>query len=104
MAALFLPAILYGLGPEVLLDEGHPFLVLAVTFVVLLLLSRLAGLRAVIGHLQFNGGHDGGYVPAPSPSLGIGQGTVGVNLFQSLHPHRIKVPLRTPSIPFTNTH
>lgn len=51
MAALFLPAILYDLGPEVLLDEGHPFLVLAVTFVVLLLLSRLAGLRAVIGHL-----------------------------------------------------
>ena len=71
MAALFLPAILYGLGHEVLLDEGHPFLVLAVTFVVLFLLSCLAGLCAVIGHLQFNRGHDGGYVPAPSPSLAL---------------------------------
>lgn len=77
MAALFLPAILYGLGHEVLLDEGHPFLVLAVTFMVLFLLSCLAGLCAVIGHLQFNRGHDGGCVPAPSPSLSIGQGTVG---------------------------
>lgn len=77
MAALFLPAILYSLGHEVLLDEGHPFLVLAVTFVVLFLLSCLAGLCAVIGHLQFNRGHDGGCVPAPSPSLSIGQGTVG---------------------------
>lgn len=77
MAALFLPAILYGLAHEVLLDEGHPFLVLAVTFMVLFLFSCLAGLCAVIGHLQFNRGYDGGYVPAPSPSLGIRQGIVG---------------------------
>lgn len=43
------------LGPG-LLDKGHPLLVLAVTLVVLLLFSRLTGLCAVIGHLQFNRG------------------------------------------------
>lgn len=42
-------------GPG-LLDEGHPLLVLAVALVVLLLFPRLAGLCAVVGHLQFNTG------------------------------------------------
>lgn len=39
----------FWLGPG-LLDKGHPLLVLTVALMVLLLFSRLAGLRAVIGH------------------------------------------------------
>lgn len=81
MAAVLLLAVLYFHRDEVLLDEGHPLLVLAVAFVVLFLLPCLAGLCAVVGHLQFNRGRDGGYVPTPSSSLSIRQSIVGWTSF-----------------------